>query len=134
MCSKLLLPCPQVGNNAWEWSYGKHEEQKFTDLNIVWVGTILDGMFWIAIIRVGIFQVGVILGGSFQGGSYPGWKFSRWELTWVGIFFGGGFSGGNCPGGIIQAGIFRVGVFLVLINIYFFFLLKIFEQLLDLTK
>ena len=52
----------------------------------------------------------------------------------MGIFFGGGFPGGNCPGGIIQVGIFRVGVFLVLINIYFFLLLKIFEQLLDLTK
>ena len=77
MCFKLLLPCPQIGNNAWEWSYGKHDEQKSTGLNIAWVGTILDGTFWIAIIRVGIFQVGVILGGSFPvgncpGGSYPG--------------------------------------------------------------
>ena len=81
MCFKLLLPCPQIGNNAWGWSYGKHDEQEFTRLNIVWVGTILDGIFWIAIIRVGIFWagifqvgillVGVILGGSFPGGSYP---------------------------------------------------------------
>ena len=83
MCFKLLLPCPQIGNNAWEWSYAKHDEQEFTGLNIVWVGTILGRIFWIAIIRVGIFwvgifqvgtlQVGVILGGSFPSGSYPGW-------------------------------------------------------------
>ena len=76
VCFKLLLPCPQIENNAWEWSYGKHVEQKFTGLNIFWVGTILDGIFWIAIIRVGIFQVGifqegVILGGNSPGGSYP---------------------------------------------------------------
>ena len=98
MCFKLLLPCPQIGNNAWEWSYGKHDEQEFTGLNIVWVGTILDGIFWIAIIRVGIFwvrifQVGVILGGSFPsgnfpGGSYPGWEFSLVEVCWVGIVRG----------------------------------------------
>ena len=123
MCFKLLLLCPQIENKAWEWSYGKYDEQEFTGLNIVWVGTILDGIFWIAIIRVGIFwvgifQVGVILGGSFPGGnfpggSYPGWEFSRWELSWVGIFFGGGFPGGNCSGRIIQVGIFRVRVFLV---------------------
>ena len=118
MCFKLLLLCPQIENKAWEWSYGKYDEQEFTGLNIVWVGTILDGIFWIAIIRVGIFQVGVILGGSFPGGnfpggSYPGWEFFRWELSWVGIFFGGGFPGGNCSGRIIQVGIFRVRVFLV---------------------
>ena len=69
---------------------GKDYDQKFTGLNIAWVGTILDGIFWIAIIRVrifwvGIFQVGVILGGNFPGenfpgGSYPGWEFS---LVWV---------------------------------------------------
>ena len=118
MCFKLLLLCPQIENKAWEWSYGKYDEQEFTGLNIVWVGTILDGIFWIAIIRVGIFwvgifQVGVILGGSFPGGSYPGWELPEWELSWVGIFFGGGFPGGNCPGGIIRVAIFWVGVFLV---------------------
>ena len=77
MCFKLLLPCPQIGNNAWEWSHGKNDEQEFIGLNVVWVGTILDGIFWIAIIWmgifwVGIFQVGVILGGSFLGESFPG--------------------------------------------------------------
>ena len=77
VCFKLLLPCPQIGNSPWEWSNGKHDKQEFTGLNIVWVGTILYGIFWTAIIRVGIFQVGVILGGSFPdgnlpGGSYPG--------------------------------------------------------------
>ena len=77
MCFKLLLPCPQIGNNAWEWSYGKHDEQEFTELNIVWMGTISDRIFWIAIIRVGIFrvgifQVGVILGESFRGGNFTG--------------------------------------------------------------
>ena len=105
MCFKLLLSCPQIGNNPWEWSYGKHDEQEFTGLNIVWVGTILDRIFWIAIIWVGIFWVGnfqvgiflegVILGVSFPGGSYPGWKFSRWELSWVGIFRVGDILGGN---------------------------------------
>ena len=64
-------------NNAWEWSYGKHDEPEFTGLNILWVGTILDEISWIAIVRVGIFwvgifQVGVILGGNFPGWSYPG--------------------------------------------------------------
>ena len=128
MCFKELLPCPQIGKNAWEWSYGKHDEQEFTGLNIAWVGTILDRIFWIAInwvgiFCVGIFQVGVILGGSFPGenfpgGSYPGWEFSgwelsRWELYWKRIFFGGGFPDGNCPGVVILMGTLRVGVFLV---------------------
>ena len=128
MCFKLLLPCPQIGNNAWEWSYGKHDEQEFTGLNIAWVGTILDRIFWIAIIRVGIFwvgifQVGIILGrsfpnGNFPGGSYPGcefsgWESSGWELSWMRIFFVGRFPGGNCLGRIIRMGIFWVGVFLV---------------------
>ena len=77
MCFKLLLPCPQIGNNAWEWSNGKHDAQEFAQLNIVWVGAILDGIFWIAIIRVGIFrvgisQVGVTLGGNFPVGDFPG--------------------------------------------------------------
>ena len=85
-------------NNAWEWSYGKHDEPKFTGLNIVWVGTILDRIFWITIIWVGTFKVGVILGGNFPGGSYPEWEFSGWELSWVRIFLGGGFPCGNCPG------------------------------------
>ena len=119
VCFKLLLPCPQIGNNVWEWSYGKHDEQEFTGLNIALVGTILDGVFWIAIIRVGIFwvgifQVGVIVGGCFPGGSYPGQELSGWELSWVGTvrlgvilganfpwwwFSGWGLSGGNHPGG-----------------------------------
>ena len=71
MCFKLLLPCPQIGNNTWGCSDGKPEKQKFTGLNIVLVGTILDGIFWIAIIRVGIFQVR-FPGWNFPGGSYPG--------------------------------------------------------------
>ena len=105
-------------NNVWEWSYGKHDEPEFTSLNIVCVGNILDGLFWITIIRVGILWVGFILSGNFAGGSYPGWEFSgwelpRWELSGVGIFFGGGFPGGNCPGGIILVEIIRVGVFLL---------------------
>ena len=102
-----------MGNNPWEWSYGKHDEQEFTGLNIVWVGTILDGIFWITIIWVGIFQMGVTWVGIFRV------RLSGWELSWVGIvrvkvilggiFFGGSFSGGNCPretsgGGV---GIFR---------------------------
>ena len=76
------------------------------------MGTILDGIFWIAIIQVGIFwvgifqmgifQVGVILSGNFSDESYPGWELSRWELSWVRNFISGGFPGGNCPGRIIQ--------------------------------
>ena len=91
-------------NNAWEWSYGKHDKSEFTGLNIVLVGCILDVIFWIAIIRVGIFQVGVVLGGNFPGENFP-----DGSLTWVGIFLvgivrvgvilGGNFPGGNCPGG-----------------------------------
>ena len=91
LCFKLLLPCPQIGNNAWEWSYGKHDEQEFTGLNIVWVGTILDGIFWIAIIWVGIFQVGIFL---------------------VEVILGGSFPGGNFPGGIVRVGVILVGNFL----------------------
>ena len=111
MCFKLLLPCPQIGNNAWEWSYGKHDEQEFTGLTIL-DGILIDG---IAIIRVGIFwlgifQMGIILGGSFPGcnfpgGSYPGWEFSRWELSSVGVF-GVGIVWGDHPGGDFQRGSF----------------------------
>ena len=110
MCFKLLLPCPQIGNNAWEWSYGKHDEQEFTELNIVWVGTISEGIFWIAIIRwefswlefsrwelswVRMFWVGC------PSGSYHGWELSGWEFSWVRIFFGGDFPGGNFPSTVL---------------------------------
>ena len=75
-----------------------------TGLNIVWMGTILDGTFWIAKIQVGIFwvgifQVGVILGGNCLSGSHPGWELPGLELSWVEICSGGGFSGGNFLGG-----------------------------------
>ena len=92
---------------------GKHDEWKFTELNIVWVGTIVNVIFWIGIIRVGISWVVIILDGSFlalycPGDSYPGWEFSVWELpgwklSWLGIFLGGIFRGGNCPVGIIRS-------------------------------
>ena len=91
MCFKLLLPCPQIGNNAWEWSYGKHDEQEFTGLNIVWVGTILDGIFWIAIIRVGIFWVGIFQVGVILGGNFLWWGFSGCTLS-EGNHLGGNFS------------------------------------------
>ena len=81
MCFKLLLLGPQIGNNVWEWSYDKHDEQEFTRLNIVWVRFVLGGIFWIAIIRVGIIRVGVILGGNFLGGNYPGGSYPGWELS-----------------------------------------------------
>ena len=60
---------------------GKHEEWKFSWLNIVWVGTILDWIFWIGVILVVIFWVVIILGLNFPGetcpdGSYPGREFS----------------------------------------------------------
>ena len=44
--------------------------------NIVWVGTTLDGIFHILIIRMRIVQMGVILRGNFLGGRYPGVEFS----------------------------------------------------------
>ena len=90
---QATFPLSSDRNNAWEWSYGKHDEPEFTGLNILWVGTILDEISWIAIVRtgifwVGIFQVGVILGGNFPGGSYPGWEFSLVEIFRVGIVRG----------------------------------------------
>ena len=123
MCFKLpqVASSSQIGNNAWEWSYGKHDEQQFTGLNIVWEGTILHGIFWITIIRVwifwvGIFRVGVIMGGNFPGGNCPSgsfrgcefsrWELPRWELPWVEIVGGGESTGYD---------IFWVGVFLVLL-------------------
>ena len=65
------------------------------------MGTVLDGIFWIRINRVGIFWIVTILGGNFPGGncpggSYPGWEFSGWELS-GGNHPGGNFSGGNFP-------------------------------------
>ena len=112
MWFKLLLPCPQIGNNAWEWSYGKYDEQEFTGLNIVWVGTILDRIFWIAIIRVGIFWVGIFRVGLsgwelswmgivrlevILGGNFLWWRFSGWELS------GGNHPGWNFPGGSFRS-------------------------------
>ena len=52
------------------------------NLYIVWVGTILDGIFWI-----GLIWVAIILGGNFTGGNYP-----EWEL------FGGNHPSGNFLG------------------------------------
>ena len=59
----------------------KHDEWQFTRLNIVWVGTVLYGIFWIDIIQMGIFWVVIILvwnflGGNSLGRSYAGWEFS----------------------------------------------------------
>ena len=77
------------------------------------MGTILDGIFWIAIIRVrispaGIVRVGVILGENCQGGSYPEWEFSLvgfpgWELS-AGNHPGGNFPGGSFPSTLILPG------------------------------
>ena len=66
---------------SWEmtrgnYPNGKHDEWKFAGLNIVWVGTRLDGIFWIRVIRVVIFWVGI---------------------SWVGVILGGKFPDGNCP-------------------------------------
>ena len=119
VCIKLLLPLIV----SWEMKRGndlnvRHDEWKLSGLNIVWVGTILDWIFWIWVIRVGIFWVVIILGENFPGGKCPGgscprWEFSGWELcgwelSWVIIFLGGNFSGGDCPLGIIRAGVFLV--------------------------
>ena len=56
----------------------KHDEWGFTGLNIVWVGTILDGIFWIRIIRVVIVRVGVVLAGNLSGGNCPGETYPEW--------------------------------------------------------
>ena len=56
------------GNNL----NGKHDEWEFTRLNIVWVGTVLDEIFWIGIIRVGISWMVIILGRNFSGWNCPG--------------------------------------------------------------
>ena len=71
----------------------KHDDSEFTRLNIVWVGNISDGIFWIGIMWVGIFwmeifEVGVVLVRVILGGNFPSLGFSGWEL-----------SGGNHPGG-----------------------------------
>ena len=70
------------GNNL----NGKHDEWEFTRLNIVWVRTLLDGIFWIGIHRVEIFWLVIILGVNFSGGNClggicPEWEFSGWELS-----------------------------------------------------
>ena len=75
------------------------DEWEFTRLNIVWVGPVLDRIFWIGIIWVETFRMGIILGGNCPSGSYPGWEMSRWELSWVGIFQVEDILGGNCPSG-----------------------------------
>ena len=63
---KLLLPRRQLGNDTWNNLNGKHDELEFTRLNIVWVGTVLDEIFWMV-----IFWVVIILGANFPGGNCP---------------------------------------------------------------
>ena len=53
-----------------------HDEWEYTRLNIAWVETTLDGIFWIGIIWVGIFLVVIILAENCLGGSYTRWEFS----------------------------------------------------------
>ena len=65
------------GNNL----NGEHDEWEFTRLNNVWVGTVLDGIFWIGKIRVEIILGGNFPDGNCPGGSYPEWEFSAWELS-----------------------------------------------------
>ena len=110
VCFKLLLPCPQIGNNVWEWSYGKH------DAGIYWVEYCFGGNY----IRRSFLDCnnpgGNFLGGNFPGGSYRGWEFSRWELSWVGIVRVGVILGGNCQAGSYPGCefslvvVFRVGI------------------------
>ena len=66
---------------------GKHDGWKFTVLNIVRVGTILDRISWVGIIRVRIARAVIILRGDFPGR--------------------------NCQVEIIRVAIFRLEVFLV---------------------
>ena len=67
--SYLITSCEMPRGNSLNT---KHDEWKFSRLNIVWVGTILDWIFWIGVIQAGIVKVGVILGGNFPGGNHPG--------------------------------------------------------------
>ena len=62
-------------------------------MNIVWVETVLDGIFWIAIMRVGIFWVGIFQVGVILGENFLWWGFSGWKLS------GENHPGGNFPGG-----------------------------------
>ena len=64
---------------------GKHDGWEFSGLNIVWVETILDRIFWIGVIRVGIFRVRIVRVGVIRGGN-----FTRWNDP-VGIIQGGNF-------------------------------------------
>ena len=69
--------CPQIGNNAWEWSYGKHDEQEFTGLNIVLDGNYIRRNFLDCNNPGCDFLGGKFPGGNFSGGNYPVWEFSR---------------------------------------------------------
>ena len=89
---------------------GKQEEWKFSELNIVWVGTILDWIFWIGVIRVGnlwvgIFRMGIVRVEVILGGNFPRWEFSGWELA------GGNHPGGNFPGGCFPSTSLVLAVF-----------------------
>ena len=59
----------------------KHDELEFTGLNVVWVVTILEKVFWIGIIQVAVACVIVILGGNFSSGKGPGGSYYRLELA-----------------------------------------------------
>ena len=69
--------CPRIGNNAWEWSYGKHDEQEFTGLNIVLNGNYIRRNFLDCNDPGCDFLGGKFPGGNFSGGNYPVWEFSR---------------------------------------------------------
>ena len=112
----MLLPSPQIVNNAWEWSYGKHDELEFTRLKYCLGGNYIRPDFLDCNNPAENFP-----GENCAGESYPGWEFSSWELSWVGIFrvgsaWMGVFLGGNCPGGSFPwwefslVGAFRVGI------------------------
>ena len=101
----MLLPSPQIVNNAWEWSYGKHDELEFTRLKYCLGGNYIRPDFLdcnnpAGNFPGGIVQVRVILDGNFPVGSYPGWGFFGWEVpgwefSWVGIVQVEVFLGGN---------------------------------------
>ena len=60
--------------------------------------TILNGIFWIGVIRVGLFWVGIFRVGIILGENFPGENCPGWELSWVGIFRVGVILGRNFPG------------------------------------
>ena len=132
VCFKLLLPCRQMGNNAWEWSYGKHDDQDYNRIEYCLGGNYIGQNFLDCNNPGGDFLVGNFPGGSYPGWEFSGWELSGWELSWVGVILGGNFlcwefsgwelSRGNHPDGNFSGGSFPSTRFKHTENLEFIFL------------